>query len=171
MCCAKKTGGEILAAEALVRWQHPTRGLLAPDAFIGVAESINLAGELGRWVMRSACADFAAWQSRGLGENIVRVLAELGAASPFPIQAATIAPILEGRDVLARGRTGSGKTIAFGAPLVESILRSQAGSRREFGRSPKALVLAPTRELALQIDRTIQPIARSVGLFTTQKQW
>ena len=63
--------GEILAAEALVRWQHPTRGLLAPDAFIGVAESINLAGELGRWVMRSACADFAAWQSRGLGKNIV----------------------------------------------------------------------------------------------------
>jgi len=98
----------------------------------------------------------------------VNTLADLGAATPFPIQAATIAPILEGRDVLARGRTGSGKTIAFGAPLVESILRSQAGSRREFGRSPKALVLAPTRELALQIDRTIQPIARSVGLFTTQ---
>ena len=98
----------------------------------------------------------------------MRALADLGAASPFPIQAATIAPILEGKDVLARGRTGSGKTIAFGAPLVESILRSQAGKRREFGRSPKALILAPTRELALQIDRTIQPIARSVGLFTTQ---
>ena len=106
--------------------------------------------------------------SLGLGENIVRVLADLGAATPFPIQAATVAPILEGRDVLARGRTGSGKTIAFGAPLVESILRSQAGQRREFGRKPKALILAPTRELALQIDRTIQPIARSVGLFTTQ---
>ena len=104
----------------------------------------------------------------GLGDNIVRTLADLGAASPFPIQAATIAPILEGKDVLARGRTGSGKTIAFGAPLVESILRSQAGKRREFGRSPKALILAHTRELALQIDRTIQPIARSVGLFTTQ---
>ena len=106
--------------------------------------------------------------SLGLGENIVRVLADLGAATPFPIQAATVAPILEGKDVLARGRTGSGKTIAFGAPLVESILRSQAGQRREFGRKPKALILAPTRELALQIDRTIQPIARSVGLFTTQ---
>ncbi len=105
----------------------------------------------------------------GLGENIVRVLADLGAPSPFPIQAATIAPILAGKDVLARGRTGSGKTIAFGAPLVEAILRSQtAGKRREFGRTPRALVLAPTRELALQIDRTIQPIARSVGLFTTQ---
>ncbi|MBN9192403.1 DEAD/DEAH box helicase [Microbacterium sp.] len=104
----------------------------------------------------------------GLGENIVRTLADLGAALPFPIQAATIPAILEGKDVLARGRTGSGKTIAFGAPLVENVLRSQAGQRREFGRSPKALILAPTRELALQIDRTIQPIARSVGLFTTQ---
>ncbi|MET0812100.1 MAG: DEAD/DEAH box helicase [Microbacterium sp.] len=104
----------------------------------------------------------------GLGENIVRTLADLGAEHPFPIQAATIPAILAGRDVLARGRTGSGKTIAFGAPLVESILRSQAGKRREFGRNPRAIILAPTRELALQIDRTIQPIARSVGLFTTQ---
>ena len=104
----------------------------------------------------------------GLGDNIVRTLAELGAANPFPIQAATIPSILEGKDVLARGRTGSGKTIAFGAPLVESVLRAGAGKRREFGRKPKALILAPTRELALQIDRTIQPIARSVGLFTTQ---
>ncbi|WP_341994959.1 DEAD/DEAH box helicase [Microbacterium sp. LWH7-1.2] len=104
----------------------------------------------------------------GLGQNIVKTIAELGAQHPFPIQAATIPAILDGRDVLARGRTGSGKTIAFGAPLVESVLRSQAGQRREFGRPPRALILAPTRELALQIDATIQPIARSVGLFTTQ---
>ena len=104
----------------------------------------------------------------GLGDNIVRTLSDLGAAAPFAIQAATIPEILVGRDVLARGRTGSGKTIAFGAPLVENVLRAQAGQRREFGRKPKALILAPTRELALQIDRTIQPIARSVGLFTTQ---
>jgi len=104
----------------------------------------------------------------GLGQNIVKALAELGAPSPFPIQAATVPSILEGRDVLARGRTGSGKTIAFGAPLVENVLRAQAGTKREFGRAPRALIMAPTRELALQIDRTVQPIARSVGLFTTQ---
>ncbi|WP_144876409.1 DEAD/DEAH box helicase [Microbacterium sp. 1.5R] len=104
----------------------------------------------------------------GLGSNIVETLANMGAANPFPIQAASIPAVLEGRDVLARGRTGSGKTIAFGAPLVERVLQSQAGKRREFGRSPRAIILAPTRELALQIDRTIQPIARSVGLFTTQ---
>ena len=104
----------------------------------------------------------------GLGSNITETLANMGAATPFPIQAASIPAVLEGRDVLARGRTGSGKTIAFGAPLVESVLKSQAGKRREFGRSPRAIILAPTRELALQIDKTIQPIARSVGLFTTQ---
>ncbi|OBF29953.1 hypothetical protein A5724_02205 [Mycobacterium sp. ACS1612] len=66
--------GEILAAEALVRWDHPTRGLLSPDSFIGVAESINLAGELGRWVMRAACAEFAQWRSRGVGhETVLRI--------------------------------------------------------------------------------------------------
>lgn len=106
----------------------------------------------------------------GLGQNLVRTLAEMGAETPFPIQAATIPSVLEGRDVLGRGRTGSGKTIAFGAPLVERLLQSQKGSteRRKPGRAPRALILAPTRELALQIDRTVQPLAQSVGLFTTQ---
>ena len=109
----------------------------------------------------------------GLGGNVVRVLKELGAESPFPIQAATIPVVLEGRDVLGRGKTGSGKTIAFGAPTVERLMTlwaesGKAGGKRQMGRKPRALILAPTRELALQIDRTVQPIAQSVGLFTTQ---
>jgi diguanylate cyclase (GGDEF)-like protein len=66
--------GEILGAEALVRWQHPTRGLLMPDTFIGVIESINLAGKLGRLVMGSACAQFGLWRSRGVaGDALLRV--------------------------------------------------------------------------------------------------
>ena len=104
----------------------------------------------------------------GLGGNITRTLEELGATSPFPIQAATIPIALTGRDVLGRGKTGSGKTIAFGAPLVERLMENGGGKNRKPGRKPRALILAPTRELALQIDRTVQPIARSVGLFTTQ---
>ncbi|MDQ1530691.1 MAG: hypothetical protein QOE37_796, partial [Microbacteriaceae bacterium] len=109
----------------------------------------------------------------GLGDGITRALGELGATTPFPIQAATIPDALAGRNVLGRGRTGSGKTIAFGAALVERLMRNwhesgRAGSGRRMGRAPRALILAPTRELALQIDRTVQPIARSVGLFTTQ---
>ncbi|HTX94528.1 MAG TPA: bifunctional diguanylate cyclase/phosphodiesterase [Mycobacterium sp.] len=64
----------ILGAEALVRWRHPTRGLLLPDSFIGVAESTNLAAELGRWVMRSACAELSRWRSNGVGQDaIVRI--------------------------------------------------------------------------------------------------
>jgi diguanylate cyclase (GGDEF)-like protein len=62
---------KILALEALVRWHHPTRGLLYPDSFIGVAEQINLAGELGRWVLRRACADFARWRSQGLARDVL----------------------------------------------------------------------------------------------------
>lgn len=104
----------------------------------------------------------------GLGDNISRALADLGAISPFPIQAATIPIALTGRDVLGRGKTGSGKTIAFSAPLVERLMENGGGNGRKPGRKPRALILAPTRELALQLDRTIQPIARSVGLFTTQ---
>ena len=63
--------GEVLAAEALVRWEHPTRGLISPASFIAVAESINLAGELGRWVMRTACAEFASLRAKGIGTNAI----------------------------------------------------------------------------------------------------
>lgn len=63
--------GRIVALEALVRWLHPTRGLLPPSAFVTVAEATNLAGELGRWVIRSACAQFAEWRRRGLAANVV----------------------------------------------------------------------------------------------------
>jgi diguanylate cyclase (GGDEF)-like protein len=61
--------GALVAAEALVRWRHPTRGLLLPDSFIDVAESANVAEELGQWVMRNACADFSRWRSRGVGQR------------------------------------------------------------------------------------------------------
>jgi EAL domain-containing protein (putative c-di-GMP-specific phosphodiesterase class I) len=63
--------GEILGTEALIRWRHPTRGLLMPDSFMGVVESINLAGKLGRLIMRSACAQFSDWRNRGLGRDAV----------------------------------------------------------------------------------------------------
>ncbi|MBW0013298.1 bifunctional diguanylate cyclase/phosphodiesterase, partial [Mycobacterium sp.] len=66
--------GRVLAVEALVRWQHPTRGLLLPDQFVPVAESMNLAGELGDWVLRAACAHLAEWRAHGVGLNtMVRI--------------------------------------------------------------------------------------------------
>ncbi len=61
--------GAIVAVEALVRWRHPTRGLLLPSSFISIAESANLADDLGRWVMRTACAEFSQWQTNGVRTN------------------------------------------------------------------------------------------------------
>ena len=61
--------GAIVATEALVRWRHPDRGVLLPDSFIGVAESMNLAADLDRWVLRTACAEFSGWRSRGVGPD------------------------------------------------------------------------------------------------------
>ncbi|SPM42475.1 Predicted signal transduction protein containing a membrane domain, an EAL and a GGDEF domain [Mycobacterium numidiamassiliense] len=63
--------GEVLGTEALMRWQHSALGLLMPDSFIDVAESMPLAEKLGRLVIRAACAEFAQWQAEGLVRNAV----------------------------------------------------------------------------------------------------
>ena len=118
-------------------------------------------------VVTAAEVNGKSWADLGIGDNMTRQLIAMGAETPFPIQAATIPDVLSGKDVLGRGKTGSGKTIAFGAPLVERLMENHGGAGRKPGRKPRALILAPTRELAMQIDRTVQPIARSVGLFTT----
>jgi diguanylate cyclase (GGDEF)-like protein len=66
--------GKVLAVEALVRWHHPTRGPLLPDEFVPIAESINLAGELGNWILNAACTDLAEWRAQGLGlDTMLRI--------------------------------------------------------------------------------------------------
>ena len=100
----------------------------------------------------------------GVAPLLVDVLAKRGIDMPFPIQTATLPDSLAGRDVLGRGRTGSGKTIAFALPLVTRL--SESGRRVRPGH-PRALVLLPTRELATQVHDTIAPLARAAGLSTT----
>ncbi len=90
----------------------------------------------------------------GVPADIVRALASRGIESPFPVQAATIEDALAGRDVCGKAPTGSGKTLAFGIPLVVRV--KQAKPRR-----PRALVLAPTRELAAQIQKELAPLAET----------
>ena len=95
---------------------------------------------------------------------IVNALTRLGVTAPFPIQTATLPDSLAGRDVLGRGKTGSGKTIAFAIPTVVRLANS--GGRRETKR-PRALILVPTRELANQVAETLLPIANAMSLKVT----
>ncbi len=95
--------------------------------------------------------------------NLATVLADLGIVTPTPIQAATLPDSLAGRDVLGRGRTGSGKTYAFLLPLVARLVAS--GRNRRPG-APRALILAPTRELVGQIEQALAPLAKTAGLST-----
>ena len=107
----------------------------------------------------------AEWEEMGLHPRLLETLVQMGAISPFPIQQATIPAAISGRDILGRGKTGSGKTIAFAVPLITKLVAQ--GSQPRKPNRPRALILAPTRELADQIDRTLSQLARSVGFYTT----
>ncbi|KOU55703.1 RNA helicase [Streptomyces sp. MMG1533] len=97
--------------------------------------------------------------SLGLPEGVVRKLAQNGVTTPFPIQAATIPDALAGKDILGRGRTGSGKTLSFGLPALATL----AGGRTE-KHKPRAVILTPTRELAMQVADALQPYGDVLGL-------
>ncbi|WP_366914110.1 DEAD/DEAH box helicase [Nocardioides sp.] len=97
----------------------------------------------------------------GVPAEIVSALTERGIIDPTPIQAATLADSLAGRDVLGRGRTGSGKTYAFLIPLVARLV---ASGRKAGVYQPRGLILAPTRELVGQIKESLEPLAQAYGL-------
>ncbi|HET6501694.1 MAG TPA: DEAD/DEAH box helicase [Amycolatopsis sp.] len=99
----------------------------------------------------------------GLPSALARALQQQGIETPFPIQSATLPSSLAGLDVLGRGRTGSGKTYAFVLPVLARLARNVAKPRP--GR-PRALILAPTRELASQIEATMAPLAKALSLRT-----
>lgn len=91
------------------------------------------------------------FQDLKLAEPLLEALTEVGYESPSPIQAATIPPLLEGRDVLGQAQTGTGKTAAFALPILSRLERDN--------HTTQALVLAPTRELAIQVAEAFQRYA------------
>jgi superfamily II DNA/RNA helicase len=99
----------------------------------------------------------------GVPGKLVQSLRNSGIDSPFPIQTATLPDSLAGRDVLGRGRTGSGKTVAFSLPTVVRLSESK-GVRKP--GAPRALILVPTRELAAQVNETIAPLAKAMNMTT-----
>src|SRR4051794_1993320 len=107
----------------------------------------------------AADAPEATFADLGLPEGVVRKLAQNGVTTPFPIQAATIPDALAGKDILGRGRTGSGKTLSFGLPTLARL----SGGRTE-KHKPRAVILTPTRELAMQVADALQPYGDVLGL-------
>ncbi|MER6852309.1 DEAD/DEAH box helicase [Streptomyces flaveolus] len=125
------------------------------------AEGVSEGQEAPEVVETSGSADTPeiTFAELGLPEGIVRKLAQNGVTTPFPIQAATIPDALEGKDILGRGRTGSGKTLSFGLPTLATL----AGGRTE-KHKPRAVILTPTRELAMQVADALQPYGDVLGL-------
>ena len=93
----------------------------------------------------------------GIEKDLVEELNLLGIIEPFEIQKITIPDILKGRDVCGKAKTGSGKTIAFGLPLLQLLPASKPGE-------PTGLALVPTRELAIQVCNELEPLALKRGL-------
>src|SRR5215831_17798972 len=91
----------------------------------------------------------------GLPPALVAALDDAGIALPFPIQALTIPDGIAGRDVCGKAKTGSGKTLAFGLPVLARVGRAAP-------QRPRALILVPTRELALQVTEVLEPLADAV---------
>ena len=100
------------------------------------------------------------FESLGLSAPLLQALAKAGMHEPTPIQGKAIPAALEGRDVLGCAQTGTGKTAAFVIPMIERLAAGPKGR-------PRALILAPTRELAFQIQGTIEKLGRSRRIFAT----
>jgi ATP-dependent RNA helicase DeaD len=105
----------------------------------------------------SAVAAGPSFNDLALSPPVLQALADVGYESPSPIQAATIPHLLEGRDVLGQAQTGTGKTAAFALPILSRLDLSR--------KTPQALVLAPTRELAIQVAEAFQRYARHLPGF------
>lgn len=106
--------------------------------------------------MTEATQEVSTFEELGVAADLVAALAEGGINAPFPIQSLTIPDALAGRDVCGQAQTGSGKTIAFGIPLIERVVDAKPSA-------PTALVLVPTRELCLQVAGEIGRLAEARG--------
>ncbi|MBY5721211.1 DEAD/DEAH box helicase [Rhizobium leguminosarum] len=101
------------------------------------------------------------FESLGVSKPIVATLFQLGIETPTPIQEHAIPLLLEGRDLIGLAQTGTGKTAAFGLPLIEKLL---ADERRPDNRTTRTLILAPTRELVNQIAESLKKFIRKSSL-------
>ena len=99
-----------------------------------------------------------------LGEPIQKAIAKLGYTHPTPIQSQAIPHVLENKDVLGIAQTGTGKTAAFSLPILQRLLGREKAPENTTPQKPAVLILAPTRELALQIEDNIKLFSKEMKL-------
>ncbi|XP_052194443.1 DEAD-box ATP-dependent RNA helicase 3, chloroplastic [Diospyros lotus] len=142
----------------------PNSSVLSEEAFKGLGgfggESIGVDdAEYGSdYEVSTPADDELDIEKLGLPQRLVKSLQNRGITHLFPIQRAVLVPTLEGRDLIARAKTGTGKTLAFGIPILKKLSEDERSSQR-CGRLPRMLVLAPTRELAKQVEKEIKESA------------
>ena len=102
-----------------------------------------------------------------LAPAILKAVHEQGYETPTPIQAQAIPAVLAGQDLLAGAQTGTGKTAAFVLPMLDILGRGEAGKNKFGGTAIRALVLTPTRELAAQVEESVQDYGKHVALTST----
>ncbi|CAI0390636.1 unnamed protein product [Linum tenue] len=146
----------------------PNNSLLSEQAFKGLggisdfdgvdSDEDDLADDT---VLAADDTDELALTKLGLPARLVDALEKRGITHLFPVQRAVLVPALEGRDIIARAKTGTGKTLAFGIPIIKLLTEDTElrGQQRRTGRLPRVLVLAPTRELAKQVEKEIKESA------------
>ncbi|KAL0856221.1 hypothetical protein Bca101_061374 [Brassica carinata] len=137
--------------------------VLSEEAFksLGLSDEFDLHDGDDNTASSEDDAEELAISKLGLPQRLGESLEKRGITHLFPIQRAVLVPALQGRDIIARAKTGTGKTLAFGIPIIKR-LTEQAGDHSAFrksGRLPKFLVLAPTRELAKQVEKEIKESA------------
>ena len=98
-----------------------------------------------------------------INEDVMRSIKELGFTTPFPIQAQAIPELLRGNDVIGQAHTGTGKTIAFLSAVFHHLLENPAAEGRKQNQ-PRAIIMAPTRELAVQIHNAAVSMAQACNL-------
>ena len=96
------------------------------------------------------------FQNLGIAPKLLQILTSHKFVTPTPIQQKSIAPGIEGKDIMGIAQTGTGKTLAFGIPMIQRLATSKG----------KGLIILPTRELALQVDESLRKLGHSLGLKT-----
>ncbi|HUX04986.1 MAG TPA: DEAD/DEAH box helicase [Acidimicrobiales bacterium] len=104
------------------------------------------------------------FEELGVHPDLCAELTRQGISTAFPIQAMTIHDALAGRDVCGKAKTGSGKTLGFGLPMLQRIAASEPIEPQGHAARPRGLVLLPTRELAVQVHEVLEPLGRALGL-------